>query len=146
MWACCAPPTSHSHNTDSGGKLCSQSLFITHKRLCLKPRMPPRGFHYRPHLVSPQKGPPVSSTWKPERGKQGAAVPSSLSDGSIQVLDLMGVNGLFLRFLRRHHIFLSCGEKCFIFLDGSRHLGVFFSFWAYLPVNSFSSSSVSANI
>lgn len=52
-------------------------------------------------------------------------MPSSPSDASIQVLDLMGVNGLFLGFLRRHHISLSCGEKCFIFLDGSRHFGVF---------------------
>lgn len=58
------------YNTDSGRRLCcSQRLFITHKRLCLKPGMPPRVLHYRPHPLL--KGPPVSSTWKSEKEKKG---------------------------------------------------------------------------
>lgn len=43
-------------NTGSGRRLCcSPRLFITHKRLCLKPGMPPRVLHYRPHPASPQR-------------------------------------------------------------------------------------------
>lgn len=119
------------YNTDSGRRLCcSRRLFITHKRLCLKPGMPPRVLHYRPHPLL--KGPPVSSTWKSEKGKQGTAVlrysvplhhhPPSLShDRSIQALDLMGVDAWCLLFLWRRHIFLLCTEN--VFFEGSCRCG-----------------------
>lgn len=44
------------YNTGSGGRLCcSWRLFIAHKRLCLKPGIPPRVLHYHPRPVFPQR-------------------------------------------------------------------------------------------
>lgn len=83
--ACCAPPAAHKPCIiqGSGRKLCCwRRLFIAHKRLCLKtPNATQSAPLSSPSCVS-SKGPPVSSTWKCEGGKQSAAAlkhPARLS-------------------------------------------------------------------